>query len=101
MSQTIVLQSQGRQDLGFILMSGGPDSGDCLIRPVPTLLRTSDGPELQRLDALKRLGECQWRDVGGATMITAPNGETVGELRGGTFITGGCSLVAFYSGNRT
>jgi hypothetical protein len=95
MSHAIVLRTEAGQDLGFVLMSGGPDAGECLITPVPILLC----PELKHLDVLKRLGECQWRIVEDATVITGPGGEVVGELRDGSFRTGIYKLVAIQAGD--
>ncbi len=69
--------------LGFILLSGGPDSGDCLVRSLPAEEEYSDFPESIPLLKLQAHGELLWERVADVFQIYDPEGVVVLEERGG------------------
>ena len=61
--------------LGFILLSGGPDSGDCLVRSLPAEEEYAETPESQPLLKLQALGELYWERVADVFQIYDLEGE--------------------------
>ena len=69
--------------LGFILLSGGPDSGECLVRSLPAEEEHSKVPESVPLLKLQAHGELQWERVKDVFQIYDPEGDVALEERGG------------------
>ncbi|MFK8031997.1 MAG: hypothetical protein AB8G18_17335 [Gammaproteobacteria bacterium] len=76
--------------LGFILLSGGPDSGDCLVRSQPFDSHVKETNESVFLRKLQLLGELKWERVTDEFQIMSQDGEVLlvekaGRMRGAGF----------------
>ncbi len=69
--------------LGFIVLSGGPDSGDCLVRSLPAERAHAEFPESQPLLTLQSCGELYWERVADIVQIYDPEGEVAFSERDG------------------
>ncbi len=72
--------------LGFILLSGGPDEGDCLVRSLPADKKEIETPESKFLYSLQLMGELQWERVKEEVRIFEPDGDVVLVERAGRMI---------------
>jgi len=72
--------------LGFVLLSGGPDSGDCLVRLFPAEADHFDLPESKPLQALQAHGELYWERVADAFYIYDPEGDIALTEKGGRMV---------------
>ena len=68
------------QHLGFLLMAGGPDRGDCIFRSLPSDTQNVDIPESTHLSALQQQGECHWHTTESAVLILNDDGEPVASI---------------------
>lgn len=79
--------------LGFILMAGGPEEGQCLVRSLPFESRHFDAPESQYLYSLQQLGELDWRRESDRVRIFDSDGDVAlteceGRMTGAGFVYG-------------
>lgn len=71
---TYAISNTEGDHLGFILLSGGPDAGDCLVRSLPVNGDKFDLPESEYLYALQQMGELRWERVSEEFRICGPDG---------------------------
>ncbi len=69
--------------LGFIVMSGGPDAGDCAIRSIAADKAIESTKEFEFLASLQRAGELQWEHIRDEFRINDHEGVTLLVEKGG------------------
>ena len=88
---TYAISNTEGDHLGFIVLSGGPESGDCLVRLLPAESDKLDSPESQFLHSLQLLGELFWEQVKDEFRIADSEGievliEKAGRMTGSSFV---------------
>ncbi len=80
---TYAISNEHGDHLGFIVLSGGPKAGDCVIRSMPADQAARDTRELEFLTSLQELGELQWESVSDEFRIMDSEGVVVLVEKGG------------------
>lgn len=80
---SFALRTKDGRQVGYLLLSGGPKSGDCTFRSFPEERGDLDLPESEYLTELEQQGELRWKDAGeGRFRIEDTSAELVGERDG-------------------
>ncbi len=88
---TYAISNTEGDHLGFIVLSGGPESGDCLVRSLLVESDKFDSPESKFIHSLQLLGELCWEQVKDEFRITDSEGievlvEKAGRMTGAGFV---------------
>jgi hypothetical protein len=72
------IQNEAKEHLGFLLTAGGPESGSCIIRSLPSDPRNFETAESNHLHSLQVAGEHRWRrEVDGRMFIEDAAGNEI------------------------
>ena len=98
---SFAVQSKNAEHLGFLLLAGGPNSGDCIFRSLPFESGNFDIPESEYLYELQLKGEFHWtKSDDQSYRINSPDGELVAELEGNEMTSGGYSYLVIQLGDK-
>lgn len=75
------IRTLGGEHLGFLLMAGGPGSGNCIFRSLPFESENFDIAESEYLFALQQQGEFQWREADAVCRISDHQGNPIASIR--------------------
>ena len=78
---TYAIRTVEGQHLGFLLMAGGPEAGDCIFRSLPFDSENFDIPESTHLYALQQQGEFQWRLSDAVFLVLDGEGVPIASIR--------------------
>ena len=85
---TYAIRRISKEHLGFILTSGGPNSGNCIFRSLPVNSNDFDAPDSVLLYDLQVRGEFRWLREGDTVLVKDDHGLVIARISEGNLSIG-------------
>jgi hypothetical protein len=76
------------EHLGFLLLAGGPEGGDCIFRSLPRRAEDLSADDVERLYGLQLQGEFHWERSGSSLVVVDDDRRAIATIEEGRMIIG-------------